>query len=150
MWRKIRPAHHQVRQDQRLRVVFGRRKYSLAVAQQEGAHVDEHLYLVGTLLGGLADDRAARALPDEHDRLGLCVQHPGDPLRVALQRDLGDRGVVVAEPGKVRGLHPVAGALQKRNHLLPAPAPDNPPCTNTNVPIPSLLYCFSAIPADDP
>jgi hypothetical protein len=89
-------AHHQVRQDQRLRVVPGHREQHFPVPQQERGQVDERLYLVGTLLGSLADDQAARAVPDEHDRLGLRVQHPRVPVRIALQRDLRDRGPVVA------------------------------------------------------
>jgi hypothetical protein len=52
--------------------------------QQDRGQVNEQLYLVETLLRSLADDHAATAVPDEHDRLGFRVQHLRDPVRRAL------------------------------------------------------------------
>jgi hypothetical protein len=89
-------------------------------------------------------DHAATAVPDEHDRLGLRVQHLRDPVRIALQRDFRDQGPVLAMPGKVRASTWWPAPSSRGTTFSQHQPPTNPQCTNTNLLSTRLLYFWAS------
>jgi hypothetical protein len=90
-----------------LRILAG----ALSTGQQQRAHVYELLYLLGALLGGLANSDAAQAVPHEHNGLGLRIERIDDAIGIALQRDFHSGGPVLTVSRQIKPHDLVTGLL---------------------------------------
>ena len=93
-------------------------KTSLGMLIAASAFVD----LIWPLFRGLADVQPTTAMPHEYNRLRRLIDEIAEGVRPALERNVGQWGVIATHSGQVVRDDLMAGLLQQRDDLIPAPS----------------------------
>ena len=109
----------------------GQVEQALAVGRRERGHVDQCLDLLGRCSRRPASRPPRPCCGRRAPPADPSAEHLAHALRVGVERDLGDRRLVLARAGQVERLHRVArlrrpGITGSQHH-----APLNAPCTST-------------------